>query len=131
MRQKLIIFVLLFAVGFMIFDRASAWLYLPDPDSRAVVIYTTSRCIYCKQLRHFLKSQKIPYTEHDVEFSISGIMGFWALKGRGVPITVIGPEVIYGVDLETTRQYLSEAGYKLSTLTNQEKQNSLSLQAKE
>jgi len=118
MRQKLIFFILLFAVGLLIFDRASAWLYLPDPDSRAVIIYTTARCIYCKQLRQFLNSQKIPYTERDVEFSISGIMGFWALKGRGVPITVIGPEVIYGFDLETTREYLSEAGYKLRAFTN-------------
>jgi hypothetical protein len=26
-----------------------------------------------------------------VEKSLSGFMGFWALRGRGVPVSVIGP----------------------------------------
>ena len=103
---------LVLALALLFLDRTAAWLHRPDPDSRAVVIYTTSWCPYCKQLRAFLDEHRIPYTDYDVEHSFSGGMGFWALRGRGVPLVVVGADVIYGLDVGKMQASLRRLGYE-------------------
>lgn len=111
-RPKALYFLLSVAVTLLLFDRAAAYLHLPSRNASDIAIYTTERCYYCKQLRNYLDSSHIPYTDYDVETSLSGIMGFWALKGRGVPISVIGPDIIYGLDLGKVEESLIGLGYK-------------------
>ncbi|HEX7026958.1 MAG TPA: glutaredoxin domain-containing protein [Gammaproteobacteria bacterium] len=97
----------------LLFDRAAAWLHRPAPDSTGVTLYTTGWCPYCRSLRLYLDAYDIPYKDYDVEKSLSGIMGFWTLRGRGVPVSVIGPEVVYGYDLEKINRSLAALGYKV------------------
>ena len=115
--KKRILFTLFFtAIILFALDRSAAYFYIPKPDSKDIVLYTTDWCPYCNSLRIHLKNNSIPFTEHDVEKSKSGIAGFWSLRARGVPVTVIGPEVVYGYDIDTTNKYLINLGYSLSSL---------------
>jgi len=106
---------LVLALTLLFLDRTAAWLHRPDPDSRAVVIYTTSWCPYCKQLRAFLDERRIPYTDYDVEHSFNGGMGFWTLRGRGVPLVVVGADIIYGLDVGKMKESLKRLGYETGT----------------
>jgi glutaredoxin len=81
-----------------------------------VVLYTTKWCPYCRSLRLYLDAYRIPYKEHDVEKSLSGFMGFWALRGRGVPVSVIGPDVVYGYDMARINRSLAALGYQVEAL---------------
>jgi mycoredoxin len=92
-------------------DRYAAWAHRPGANDTAVVIYTTAWCPYCARLRTALAANAVPYVEHDVEKSLQGQMGFWALRGRGVPVSVIGPTVVYGYDVGRIGQALGALGY--------------------
>ena len=103
----------MFAVIIFATDRLAAHLYLPKKGSNEVVIYSTSWCPYCKALRNTLTQYEIPFTEHDTEKSLQGILGFWALRGRAVPVSVIGEQVIHGFDGQTITDALVSAGYEI------------------
>ena len=113
MSKRILLFLLLFASLLFAFDRTAAYLYLPKEGATRVVIYTTEWCPYCKALRKTLNAYEIPYQDYDTEKSLRGIMGFWALRARGVPVVVIGEEVIYGYDGEKITHALVNAGYTI------------------
>ncbi|MGQ0579074.1 MAG: glutaredoxin family protein [Betaproteobacteria bacterium] len=92
-------------------DRYAAFAHRPGADSKAVVIYTTAWCPYCAKLRASLAASGIPFVEHDVEKSLQGQMGFWTLRGRGVPVSAIGPKVIYGYDVARIAFALQDLGH--------------------
>ena len=92
-------------------DRYAAFAYRPGADSKTVVIYTTAWCPYCAKLRTSLAASGIPYVEHDVEKSLQGQLGFWTLRARGIPVSAIGPKVIYGYDVARIAFALQDLGY--------------------
>jgi glutaredoxin len=92
-------------------DRYAAYAHRPGPDSRQVVIYTTAWCPYCAKLRAGLAANGVPYVEYDVEKSLQGQLGFWTLRGRGVPVSAVGPEVIYGYDVARLAAAMQKLGY--------------------
>jgi glutaredoxin len=92
-------------------DRYAAFAHRPGADSKSVVIYTTAWCPYCAKLRTSLAASGIPYVEYDVEKSLQGQMGFWTLRGRGVPVSAIGPKVVYGYDVARIAFALQDLGY--------------------
>jgi len=120
-RGRWLLYVLM-ALTVLLFglDRAAAYLHVPGPGSREVVLYATDWCPYCRAIRVHLRINEVPFREHDVEKSIAGMMGFWALRGRGVPITVAGPEVIYGFRLDQLDSALERLGYSVSPLPQDE-----------
>ncbi len=67
------------------------------PDS--VVVLTASWCGHCMRLREVLASNRIPYTDVDVEKSAEGRWAFTAIRGTGVPITIVGEQVVRGTRL--------------------------------
>ena len=111
--KKPLLFLLFIALGLFAIDRVAAHLYLPKAGSTSVVIYSTSWCPYCKSLRKTLETYDIPFTEHDTEKSLQGLLGFWALRGRGVPVSVIGEQVIHGYDGQEITDALVNAGYEI------------------
>ena len=112
--RRLALYTALFlALTLLVLDRTAAYLHRPAPDSTAVVIYTTQWCPYCTTMRAWLDYHDIPYSEYDVEKSFQGGMGFWALRGIGVPLVVAGPDIIYGFDSDKLRQSLAALGYRL------------------
>lgn len=92
-------------------DRYAAFAHRPDADSKAVAIYTTAWCPYCAKLRASLAASNIPFVEYDVETSLQGQMGFWTLRARGVPVSAIGPKIIYGYDVSRIAFALQDLGY--------------------
>ncbi|MGH8631439.1 MAG: glutaredoxin family protein [Burkholderiales bacterium] len=110
-------------------DRYAAFAHRPDPDSREVAIYTTAWCPYCAKLRASLAASDIPYVEHDVETSLQGQLGFWTLRGRGVPVSVVGPEVVYGYDVARLAGALQKLGYNFVPVSADRAQTSGSTQS--
>jgi glutaredoxin len=71
-----------------------------------VVLYATSWCGYCKMTREFFAANGIRYTERDIEQSSSALQQHKKLGGNGVPLVVVGDEIIRGWNEQTLRQLL-------------------------
>lgn len=55
-----------------------------------VVMYSTTWCGYCKKAKRYFNQHNISFEEYDVEKSAKGKMDYKALRGRGVPIILVG-----------------------------------------
>jgi glutaredoxin len=113
--RRVLLFTAL-SLGLVLFalDRYAAFAHVPAADSTRVVIYTTQWCPYCKRLRADLAANHVPYSEIDVERTFQGQLGFWALRGRGVPVSAIGPKVVYGYRVNEIANALSALGYSFA-----------------
>ncbi|MFZ9038488.1 MAG: glutaredoxin domain-containing protein [Gammaproteobacteria bacterium] len=69
--------------------------------SRSVVMYSTSWCGYCKQAARHFRKNKIPFTERDIEKSASAAREYRKLRGRGVPVILIGDQRMNGFSAKT------------------------------
>jgi glutaredoxin len=77
---------------------------------KAVVVYGTSWCSYCKKARQYFEEHHIEYTDYDIETSDIARQKFQALKGKYVPLIIIGTERIEGFYVETIQQALKNQG---------------------
>lgn len=111
--KKLLFILLITVIVLFSVDRLAAHLYEPKENSHTVVIYTTQWCPYCVALRGTLNQYHIPFTERDTEKSLHGLAGYWVLRGKGVPVSVIGSEVIHGYDGQVITDALVSAGYAI------------------
>ena len=75
-------------------------------EQPAVVLYATSWCGYCKMTREFFAANGIRYTEQDIEQSSTALQQHKKLGGNGVPLIVVGDEVIKGWNEQALRQLL-------------------------
>ena len=66
--------------------------------SDKVIMYSASWGGVCKTAKKYFRSQGIPYKEYDVENSTKGRNDFKQLRGRGVPIILIGKQRMDGFD---------------------------------
>ena len=82
----------------------------PKPN---VTILTASWCHYCTKMRQFLNSNNVTFTEYDIEKSNLGYQLYRSLGGKGVPVTKIDENVIYGYDTEKLKRLLNAGGYNL------------------
>jgi mycoredoxin len=87
-------------------------IYQPIEGSKAVTIYTTAWCPYCKKLKKSLDKIDVSYTERDIEKSATAYFAFKSLGASGVPLSIIGEEVIYGYRPNVIQNALEELGYK-------------------
>ena len=71
-----------------------------------VVLYATSWCGYCKMTRQFFAANGIRYTEQDIEQSSAAYKEHRNLGGNGVPLVVVGDQVIKGWNEQGLRQLL-------------------------
>ena len=72
--------------------------------SDKIIMYSATWCGVCKTAKKYFKSQGIPFQEFDVEKSAKGRKDFKRLRGRGVPIILIGKQRMDGFD----RSYFEE-----------------------
>jgi hypothetical protein len=61
----------------------------------------------------------IPYTELDVDHTTEGRYAFTAVRGTGIPITIVGHQIIRGTKWEKVDAALQQAGYRLPEAINQ------------
>ncbi|MFT3930852.1 MAG: glutaredoxin family protein [Spongiibacteraceae bacterium] len=88
------------------------WLNPPEPikvpDGFQAVLYATEWCGYCKRTRKFFTENNIAYREYDIEKSAEGSAQYNQLGGNGVPVVIIGDQVIHGYDEQTMREALGQ-----------------------
>ena len=78
----------------------------PVAGQPAVVLYMTDWCGYCKASKAFFKANGIAYVEHDIEKSTDAQRQHKRLGGGGVPLIVIGDELVRGYNEPALRQLL-------------------------
>ena len=64
-----------------------------------VIMYVTARCGYCKKAKQYFRSNNIPYKAHDIEKSRVGKRDFKLLKGKSVPIIIVGQKRMNGFNV--------------------------------
>ncbi len=67
-------------------------------DANSVVMYSTSWCGYCRSAAKYFRQRNISFTEYDIEKSEKGARDYRRLKGRGVPIILVGKKRMNGFD---------------------------------
>jgi glutaredoxin len=68
--------------------------------SKSVVMYSTSWCGYCKKAARYFRQKKIPFTEYDIEKSAKAANEYKKLRGRGVPVILIGDRRMNGFSVK-------------------------------
>ena len=71
-----------------------------------VVLYATDWCGYCAATRQFFAANGIRYTELDIEKSSDAAAGHRRLGGNGVPLIVVGDEIVNGYNEALLRKLL-------------------------
>jgi glutaredoxin len=68
--------------------------------NKSVTMYSAAWCGICKQAAKYFRENKIPFKEYDVDKSSKGQRDFQKLKGRGVPIILVGEQRMDGFSPE-------------------------------
>ena len=63
-------------------------------------MYSTTWCGVCKKAKRYFKSKKIPFTEYDIEKSEQAAREFKKLRGRGVPVILVGDSRMNGFSVK-------------------------------
>jgi glutaredoxin-like YruB-family protein len=64
-----------------------------------ITVYTTPTCGYCRHLKSYLEQHRVEYTERDVSVDRAAAEEMVQRSGQmGVPVTVIGDQVVVGFD---------------------------------
>ena len=71
-----------------------------------VTLYATDWCGYCAATRRFFADNGIQYRELDIEKSSEAAKIHRALGGNGVPLIVIGDDIVNGYNEANLRQLL-------------------------
>ena len=68
---------------------------------KTITIYSTPTCHFCQMTKDFLKEKGIGYTEFDVAHDLEKRQEMIQKSGQmGVPVILVGDEVIVGFDKE-------------------------------
>lgn len=77
---------------------------------KTVTIYTTPTCHFCHMAKDFFDAHGVAYTEHDVLSDLEKRQEMIRRSGQmGVPVIVIGDELIVGFDQERIASLLDLA----------------------
>jgi glutaredoxin len=71
-----------------------------------VLLYGTAWCQYCARTREYFRMHGIQFTDYDVEHNAAAAQGYRRLRGNGVPVVVIGDEVVHGYNPERVGELL-------------------------
>ena len=63
---------------------------------KKVVMYSTSRCGYCKKAKQYFKKMGISYTEYDIEKNSKARSEFERMGATGVPVILVGKKRMNG-----------------------------------
>jgi glutaredoxin len=66
------------------------------PTAKKVVIYTTSRCVYCTKAKQYMAKKGVRYREVNIDSSITGKEEYRKLGGNGVPLIMVGDQKLEG-----------------------------------
>lgn len=106
---KTIVLIGLFLIALnwqSVFDRLRGAVEYDAALAGPVTVFSTTWCGYCKKTKHFLKTHGIPFDERDIEASDAAREAFTRLGGSGVPLVLVGNQVIHGYSLAKLRTAL-------------------------
>ncbi|AIQ65598.1 glutaredoxin [Paenibacillus stellifer] len=63
-----------------------------------VVVYTSTNCPHCKQVKSFLTEKGVAFEERNIEQNDDYAQQVWDMGMRAVPVTVIGEHKIVGMN---------------------------------
>ncbi len=84
--------------------------------SNQVTLLITERCPLSRELQAALDAAGIAYRRLDVERSGEGEWAYYSVRARGVPVTVVGADVVYGLRTNALRQTLARGGIDTARL---------------
>ncbi|MFD2613360.1 glutaredoxin family protein [Paenibacillus gansuensis] len=61
-----------------------------------VIVYSSTHCHYCGQLKHYLKENNVAFEERNIDTDEKFAEELWNTGMRSVPVTVIGETKILG-----------------------------------
>ncbi|MDF2724961.1 MAG: NrdH-redoxin [Paenibacillus sp.] len=73
------------------------------------IVYSSTNCHYCKQLKQYLSDQQIPYEERNIDTSAEYAAQLQAMGLMSVPVTVIGETHILGLNPTRIKKALAAA----------------------
>jgi glutaredoxin len=119
--RPLLLAILGIAVCLLVLDRGALWYFDPRPGNAPgrVIVYSTRWCPVCERLRQCLGRHQVPFEERDVESSPRAGAEWWALGGSGVPVTLIGQQVVYGLRHEELQRALAQAGHTMDCASSE------------
>lgn len=80
-----------------------------DTGSDGIVMLSATWCGYCDALRKDLDGMGVAYRELDIDGA--GAAAFDAVNARGVPVLIVGQDVVYGYDPDRARQLIASTGH--------------------
>jgi glutaredoxin len=82
----------------------------------AITVLVTATCPFSRELEASLQAAGLPYRRLDVDRDDGADWAFLAVNARGVPVTVVGGNVVYGLRTTQLRAVLQGAGRDVSRL---------------
>ncbi|GJM72601.1 NrdH-redoxin [Paenibacillus macerans] len=73
-----------------------------------VIVYTSTNCPHCKQVKSFLSDKGVAYEERNIEQNDEYAQQVWDMGMRAVPVTVIGEHRILGMNKTQFDKALAE-----------------------
>lgn len=74
-----------------------------------VIIYTSTNCPHCRQVKSFLSEKGVAFEERNIEQNEEYAQQVWDMGMRAVPVTVIGEHRILGMNKTKFEKVLAEA----------------------
>jgi glutaredoxin-like YruB-family protein len=76
--------------------------------AKNVVVYSTPTCPYCIQVKEYLKSKNIPFTDYNVASDIEARNAMVQKSGQlGVPVIEIDGQIVVGFNRNKLDELLS------------------------
>lgn len=75
-----------------------------------VVTYTDPACGHCRQLKKYLADAGVAYRDRNVTADPDAAADLHRLDAPGVPVTLVGPDVVVGFDRERLTEALQSNG---------------------
>jgi glutaredoxin len=73
-----------------------------------VIVYSSTHCVYCKQVKQYLTEQNVPFEERKVDTNETFAEELMSMGMSAVPVTVIGDAKILGFNTARIQKALSE-----------------------
>lgn len=77
-------------------------------NTNPVIIYTSTHCNYCKQVKSFLSDRGVSYEERNIDLNDQYGEELWNTGLRSVPVIVVGERSILGFNQVELNRALAE-----------------------
>lgn len=77
---------------------------------KKIEIFVTEWCPYCKSLEKYLKLRGWSYKRYDIEHDAVGMKRHHSMGGGGVPVVVIGGQILRGFNPMEIESAMGEPG---------------------